>query len=291
MRERAYGNIALRVALAGMILLLQTCGGSGGDTSSLPAPLTALNPVDGDFDLSTFSQVYQRDVDIFDTMGTGSLLKTVTLRWVVENDDRDVYIALTWEDDTFNNGYDITQGPTDFDGIKVQFDVDGDGTWESGEDGRMLIAATVGSQYIDQHVDSSDETDLIGDGLGKLKYDSVNNVYRAEFLFPMGADAEGQDGDLTSRARYNFTLFDHFELSVPSGNVGYAYGAGTDSSGWPDLPLTQAGPHAHPELPANLTGLMVFISEHEEAKGEIYSFNPGGQFPYPQVFHIFPYAG
>ena len=73
---------------------------------------------------------------------------------------------------------------------------------EDGEDDRTIIAASVGSFYIDQHaVPSGDESDLIGDGFAKLSYDSSNNRYQAEFLFPLTRDKTGEDADLTLKLR------------------------------------------------------------------------------------------
>lgn len=50
--------------------------------------------------------------------------------------------------------------------------------------------------------------------------------------------------------------------------------AGMDSSGWPLLPFAAPAPHDQPQIPTNLTGLIAFISDHENPKGELYTFNP-----------------
>ncbi len=212
-----------------------------------------------------------------DNLGQGSFVKTTTLRWAMTNDDRNIYIALEWTDDTYDHDFDINLGPRIFDGVKLLFDNDGNGALEDGEDERTVIAAIVGSLYIDQHaVPSGDESDLIGDGFAKLSYHASTNLYQAEFLFPLARDSAGEDADLTVQTRYNIILFDHADLTGPpnASNAGFAFSGDSDSSLWPDLFLIQAEPHDYPDLPAGLTGLIVFISDHEQSKGDIYSFDP-----------------
>jgi Tol biopolymer transport system component len=49
---------------------------------------------------------------------------------------------------------------------------------------------------------------------------------------------------------------------------------GMNSSGWPLLPYVAPAPHDQPQVPNNLTGLIAFISDHENPKGELYTFDP-----------------
>jgi hypothetical protein len=243
----------------------------------MPPPLYETFPIDGYIDLSGFDSSSQMTVGIKDNLGIGAAVKSTILRWAATNDDRNFYIALEWTDNTYDHDFDLTLGPRIFDGIKLLFDNDGDGMLETDEDERTVIAASVGSQYIDQHVDTEDETDLIGDGFGRLRYDQGTNTYQAEFLIPLNGDVEGEDADLTGSTRYNLVIFDKVDITDsanPSGNVGYVFGAGNDSSAWPNVALTMSEPHAYPELPSALEGLIVFISTHEETNGEIYSFDP-----------------
>ena len=137
-----------------------------------------------------------------------------------------------------------------------------------------MIAASVGSQYIDQHVASGDETDTIGDGLGKLRYDPASATYQAEFLFPLTPDRTGEDGTLTSASRYNVVLFDQVRIAGPTGNSASLFGPGTVTAGWAALPIVAAGAHERPALPTDLSGLMAFVSTHESPRGEIYTFDP-----------------
>ncbi len=90
----------------------------------------------------------------------------------------------------------------------------------------------------------------------------------------------GQDANLTASTHYAIMLLDHMRPGERSGNVAInvnsgSDAAGTDTSSWPRLPLVATGPHAHPQIPAGLTGLIAFISTHENpTNGEIYTFNP-----------------
>ncbi len=48
------------------------------------------------------------------------------------------------------------------------FDDDVSGVVDSGDDSRTVIAASISSQYIDQHFDGEDVSDQVGDGLARL---------------------------------------------------------------------------------------------------------------------------
>lgn len=252
------------------LLLAAACGGGG--PAPLPTPLAALHPIDGSVDFAAFPVVESAAVEI--RSGSGALIRTTDLRWAVRNDDRHLYFACEWGDDTFNHGWDPTLGPTDFDGVKLLFDGNGDGALASGEDERMVIAATVGSLYIDQHLTAGDESDAIGDGLAALRYRPATQTYQAEFLLPLAPDANGDDGPFSASTRYSILLYDHVDLGGGTGGFGTPHGTGPSTAGWPRLPLVEAGPHAHPELPNDLTGLIAFVSTHEEPNGEIYTFDP-----------------
>ena len=106
-------------------------------------------------------------------------------------------------------------------------------------------------------------------------------VYQAEFLIPLTADANGEDGVLNANTRFNINILDHIQITLPTpaGNVGSLSGApnmsvGMDSSGWPLLPYAVPSPHDQPQIPTNLGGLIAFISDHENPAGEVYTFDP-----------------
>lgn len=275
---RTLSGLGLAGAVMVMTLALTGCGGSSsGDDGPVrstmnPVTMETKYTMDGRVDFSTFATVNSQAVTINDNLGTGAAVRTIELRWAMDNDDRDLYIAMEWSDPTWNNTYIVGSGSTDYDGIRVLFDVDGDGTLDADEDKRMLVAASVGSVYSDQHnVESGADLDLIGDGFGKLRYDAATQTYQAELLFPMRQDANGQDGALTSASKINFVLYDH--VTALSGNIGYVFGSTNSSAAWPSLSLNSEVGFSHPRIPDGLTGLAVFISEHDAQAGEIYSMD------------------
>ena len=274
---------AFVLAFAIVASCISACGGGGGggDASGNGGPppsLAALFPIDGVVDFTALKDVQSLDVDYFDAAAPGAPVKSTKLTWAITNDDRDVYIAAEWGDPTYDHTFDLVNGPTDYDGIKLLIDNDGNGTHDTGEDERTIYAASISSGYIDQHVSGADETDSIGDGFGRLAYDPVTHKYQAEFLFPKIADANGEDATLTAASRYNIVLLDHVQPAGPSGNIGGAYGIatgpGADASAWAPFPLIDDGAHDHATMPAGLTGLIAFVSDHQNPKGDLYTFDP-----------------
>lgn len=269
-------NIALFVTL--LAALGAGCGGDGGSgvggwsDSWEPVTLEARFPIDGEVDFSALSGVEEADL-VFIDLVTLAQVKNTHLKWAAANDDRDLYVALQWTDDTADNQYDFS-GPLDVDAVLMLIDNDGDGTHADGEDKRMLFAAAGGAQYIDQHKAAGNDTDSIGDGLGWLRYYPEAQKYQAEFRFPMQEDALGEDGDVSAASRVNFILLDHFEPGPGTGAIASLDPELDDSSAWPALPVSPVAPMERPGIPDGLTGLVVFTSTHEDANGEIYTFEP-----------------
>lgn len=272
-------------------LVLAGCGGSASSDEAVrntknPVTVAQKYTVDGTVDFSAFATVNSQILTINDNLGKegGKAVQTSELFWATDNDDRNLYLALRWQDLTQNNGYDLSIGPTDYDGIRVLFDVDGDGSFAEGEDMRTLIAASIGSVYADQHNvippegagpyngTSVEVADLVGDGYGKLRYDAATQTYQAELVLPMSQDVNGQDGALASSSKINFVIYDHVTATV--GNVGYVYGSATSSSAWPAISLKNEVGFSHPAIPGGLTGLVALISEQDAPVGEIYTVNP-----------------
>jgi len=143
-------NIALFVTL--LAALGAGCGGDGGSgvggwsDSWEPVTLEARFPIDGEVDFSALSGVEEADL-VFIDLVTLAQVKNTHLKWAAANDDRDLYVALQWTDDTADNQYDFS-GPLDVDAVLMLIDNDGDGTHADGEDKRMLFAAAGGAQYI-----------------------------------------------------------------------------------------------------------------------------------------------
>lgn len=264
--------ITIRMMIGSLLLILPGtgCQKSGG-SSPLPAvePVGIRYPVDGDIYFDDLD-VQEGTVELRSMLGEGPVVGASQLRWAFANDDRHLYIAAEWTDTTHDHEFDRETGPLDFDGIRITFDVNGNGVLEPNEDARTVIAADVGSQFVDQHI-GDEETDTIGDGIARLRYDEGRKVYHAEMLIPLLPDALGQDGQLSATTRFNFLIFDHVELAMSTGNGGPLV---PDGEPWPTLPIRPSGPGMYPELPSDLEGLIVFISTHEEPRGEIYSFDP-----------------
>lgn len=261
-----------RIASTGAAALLAACGGGGGGSGGSVATLAARYPIDGVVDFTGLATTTA-------TLQFQSGTQSTTLTYAFANDDRDLYVALQWTDPTFNDGYDLT-GPQDVDGIDLLIDDDADGTYETGEDNRFVITATaVGAQYLDQHK-SATGADVCGDGMGWLTYDAANQRYQAEMRFPLAGDAQGEDADILAAAatgtlpRFNFIVFDHLQPTVPAGDFASLFPSDTDSSAWGTLPYAAMGPLARPQLPTNLTGLIVFTSIQDDPQGEIYTFDP-----------------
>ncbi len=281
MNKRVYPAALLLVVFS---LFFGSCsgGGSKGPGPSLPKPLAEQYAIDGVVDLSVFPNVQQQVIDMKSSFGTGTSVGTTTLRYAMANDERHLYIAMVWTDAT-PTAFDPAVGLTAFDGVVVMFDNNGDGIFEENEDARRLVMNIYSSGYSDLHNDSSGSggNDAVGDGLGKMTWSA--GVYHAEFLIPLAPDANGEDGVLNAKTRFNINILDNIQPVASAGNVGSLSGPanmsiGMDSSGWPLLPYTVPAPHDQPQIPNNLTGLIAFISDHENPAGELYTFNPATKF-------------
>jgi len=277
MSKRVYAA-ALLLAVFSLFLVSCSGGGTNGPGPTLPKPLAERYAIDGVVDLAAVGTVHEQTIDILDTFGTGSFVKTTTLRYAMANDERHLYIALEWTDAT-PNAFDPAIGLTDFDGVVVMFDNNGNGTFEANEDARRLVMNIYSSGYGDIHNVSSgnDDNDAVGDGLGKMTWSA--GAYHAEFLIPLGPDTKAEDGVLNANTRFNINILDNIQIAVPAGNVGSLSGPpnmsiGMNSSGWPLLPYTVPAAHDQPQISNNLTGLIAFISDHENPLGELYTFHP-----------------
>jgi hypothetical protein len=283
MRNRLYQiTVLFLIALLSSLLLTCSSGGGGGNNnnnSTLPAPLIEKYVIDGVVDFSTLPTVTQQVVNFVDSFGTGTVVKTTNLKWAMVNDEQNLYVAMEWTDNT-QNAFDPAPPATltDFDGVVIMFDNNGDGRFDTNEDAHRLIMNIYSSYYSDIHaIVSGDDTDAIGDGRGRMTWS--NGVYQAELLIPLVQDATGQDGALNANTRFNINILDHIQLPT-AGNIGSLSGtfgstAGTDSSAWPRLPYAAPALHDQPQLPNNLAGLIAFISDHENPAGELYTFDPG----------------
>jgi hypothetical protein len=280
--EKRITNQAVLLFLALLFSVLGSCSSGGGDGGpsggALPAPLAEQYVIDGVVDLAAIGNVHQSSIDILDAFGTGSVVTSTTLRWAMANDERHLYIAMEWADATMN-AFDPQGAIDDFDGVVIMFDNNGNGIFEANEDARRLVMNIYSSGYADIHnvASGNDDNDAIGDGLGKMTWSA--GVYHAEFLIPLSPDANGQDDALNANTRFNINILDRVQPSIPAANVGSLSGpanmaVGMNSSTWPLLPYAVPAAHDQPQIPNNLTGLIAFISDHENPAGELYTFDP-----------------
>jgi Tol biopolymer transport system component len=264
--------------ISALSLLLGACsGGGGGAPPPLPTPVAERFVIDGVVDLAAVGTVQEKTINILDTFGTGAFVKAATLRYVAQNDDRNLYIALEWDDAT-QDSFDPAVAMDNFDGIFISFDNNANGVLDANEDAHRLVMTNYGSIYGDLHVSGADAVDdAVADGRGRLSYSA--GKYHAEFLIPLAPDAASEDGTLNATTRFNVLLYDHVQILIPAGNIGYLnggpqLGAGTATTSWALLPYVSPGTFNQPSMPSGLTGLIAFISDHENPKGEIYTFNP-----------------
>ena len=168
MSKRKFATMLLFMML---VVFLGSCSSGGGTSAgALPVPLAEQYAIDGVVDLSAFPNVQQQVIDMKDSFGTGTSVGTTTLRWAMANDERNLYIAMEWNDPT-KNAFD--PGPpvvlTDFDGVVVMFDNNGDGIFEANEDAHRLVMNIYSSGYSDVHNVASGTDDMTrsGTGLGR----------------------------------------------------------------------------------------------------------------------------
>jgi len=276
----------MRWLLAAGASVIAACGGgsgSGSITTPPPAPgpgqpMAARFPIDGVADFSVLGPVSQASVQLIDGLGSGMVVRTVNLQWAMLNDDRDLYLALRWDDPMLNNSNDpVTgQGPFDFDAVKLIIDSDGNGQYDGNDDARLVVAAGPSSDFLDNHNSPAGDTDdAIGDGMGRLRYDAVAGQYTAELLLPLTDDSNGEDSAIDSSTRFNMILLDHVVPAAPSGNLGSAFPDQLSYAAWPTFTVTSGGQFSHPAMPSNLTGLIAFIGEQDvPINGEIYTYDP-----------------
>ncbi len=207
--------------------------------------------------LASVSEVQTKTVELATNLGAGSAVRSTVLSWASDNDDKNLYLAFQWSDPTRNNAFDLT-GPLDSDGLLVFFDDDGDGVQEANEDGKAILAAFDGTQYVDQHNTVGDQTDEVGNGFGRISYDAALQRYSVEFLIPVDDDTDGTDGVKSAATRFNAVILDGAKLSAGQGDGGLAYGPvgiGALTGDWPKLLWSEAPGAGHKEIPSDLSGL------------------------------------
>ncbi len=219
--------------------------------------------IDGDVDFSGL-QTNTESLN-FDTSGTNSSIKIA-----FDNDDRNLYVALEWADSSFNNEWYLTDS-TNYDEAVLQIDANGNNVIDPNEDYRWVRATNSGSFFRDAYFDGArDEDDIVGDGWAKMKYQSASGKYQAEFIIPLSNDINEQDSTITSSSRFQLIIRDGYQPYESILNQAIVFPA----SNLPRISMQAPALYNHPKMPTDLTGLIVYVSTHEEPAGEIYTLDP-----------------
>lgn len=204
-------NYPAAAATAVLMLFIAACGGSGGDGESGPYSAPAIEaryPIDGEVDFTRVGTVHEAELDVYNVKAEKQAW-TAALKWAAANDDRHLYLAFEWADDDNNKDFDeVTRNFTDYDGIHLYIDNNGDGAYAPGEDKRFLVVVPGGCVFVDSHDTGNPvETayDVVGDGCAYMKYDPARGVYQAEFLIPLEPDSSGQDAAIAVATRFNLS--------------------------------------------------------------------------------------
>ena len=236
------------------------------------SPVLERFTIDGVVDFSQLHPVEQTSLTWLDAL-TLTPGDTTTLRWAWRNDDRWLYLAVEWTDDTNDKSWSLN-GDLLIDQVKVRFDPANDGSFDNLDDSRYVFPALTGCQFRDEHKIGED---VIGDGDARVQYHAVDGVYQAEFLIPLGDDANGHDGVIVNGSRFDLVFFDALELTggvVQSGAFTAISGDDTSSAGWGSVPVQAVSGLTHPQVPADLDGLICYLREKPNPNGDIFVFDP-----------------
>lgn len=257
-----------------ILIILSACGGGGSSSSNDKSKPVTRNLdtviVDGKLTESFELAFQQTEVTLNGQGQFAGQSRTVNISHAYLNDDKQIYMAFTWKDQTLNNSFDLNLGPIEFDGVQVKLRSQ---TTSDTFDAKAVIAAAASSQYIDQTGSQQNTVDdTVGDGLGRLFYSEDNQQYTAEFIIPANNDMNQQDADLSEDTLWTFTLFESVNLTTGDGWIASPHS--NESENWFNLNWDNVKQNQRPALPDNLSGLIVFLSQHEHDNGEIYSFDP-----------------
>ncbi|MCP3921742.1 MAG: hypothetical protein GY714_04065 [Desulfobacterales bacterium] len=239
-------------------------------------------PVDGVINFTTLSNVQEKELPFLSVVDLKESHKT-NLKWAMVNDDKEIYIAVEWTDDDHNSEYSLRDGIINNDFIQLLLDNNGNGIYEAGEDKKNILAASVSSCYFDTSKKNGTEDegeDIIGDGIGYLRYYEAEKKYQAEFIIPLLSDSNNEDANINSGTKFNFSISDNFDptgTELPNGEKkpsGFFTMLEFNDNAWPVFTIEETPPVTRPSIPDNLEGLIIFASSHEHPKGEIYTFNP-----------------
>ncbi len=254
--------------------------------SVLPPTLHDGIRVDGVVDAFESALVAGHERTIHSTVtmqnaSTGLFDGVISTSVAVATDPRDVYLRIAWDDATEDRAFDLASDPAPrrHDFIAVEFDSDGDGTFEPGEDNRVVFAYLTGSGCLDQHVvdaSGAGESDAIVDGVARMAWDAATQRWTAELLLPRTPDVNGEDVALPigAQPRFDAVFFDGLGSAPVHPRFGGLFGAfSTNATGWGVLPLPPPLAAQPPALLTPSSGTFVCISSHEHPKGELYQLD------------------
>ncbi|MFH0974853.1 MAG: hypothetical protein V1874_03625 [Spirochaetota bacterium] len=270
MVKRSIAYFSTLFLLNFLIIGIISCSKTNSDNSTpghTDPSLSELYPVDGIVDFSTLSNVKDYTITLRN-IADQVVYTTIPVRIAFVNDDRELYIAVEWTDESFDDQY-TSSGPVACDEIFLMIDNNGDGIFQDDEDQKIIVSELNSAQYLDSRktpVDPAEYDDLIGDGNGYMKYYPGEKKYKAEFIIPL-TSTDTDDKNITPSSRFNVMIVNHM-FSTPT-HAGYIF-----EGEWSKIPLTAAGPLSHLSIPGDLQGQIVLISRHEDEKGKIYKFNP-----------------
>lgn len=266
-----------------LILLFTNCINSdtyidGKNTLLINSTNLTLPEIDGVIDFSTDDLILYETVQ-FTNIDDSSKTKRTDIRWIVKRYKDIIYFGIEWGDSTLNNNYE-NNSLTNNDVIVIQFDNNGDGYYGNDDDRKSCVKVLTGSIFVDGYnTDSGTETDLIGDGLGYMKYYDNSSVYQAEFLIPISDDAKNQDGYISDKTAYNFIFIDSMVINEQTGsakitNIATLNESMEMSTNWLVVPKEMTNMVYSSEVPTDLSGIIVFIGYQDHPYGEIYTFDP-----------------
>ncbi len=275
-----------------IMILLSSCIGNtdnSGQPYHNPDRLLSVEesfPIDGVVDFSKLRVINEVEIGKY-KLPAGTLDGKTDVKWAVLNDDRDIYIVVEWSDDTKNcefvPGTGSGTGATANDAIFLDFDNDGNGTFEADENKYYMVAVPNDKVIsVDSRKDLNYLKDKTGNGCSFMKYYPDEKKYRAEFLLPLSGDS---DENITKNTRFNITINDNYK---PADNSGFFSTVKLDTqvNEWLNVSLTDSEVIARTPIPDSLQGLIVFVAtgsvpttanpsgELNTGPGEIYSFDP-----------------
>jgi len=165
-----------RIQMILMSLIIAGLTSCGGGSSPQPAPPPPPEPpqtkpslasqfvIDGVADFSVFNQTNTQTVKLVDSANSADQGRDINVEWGFLNDDKDIYLAVRWDDPTLNNSLNAT--PMNFDVLKLILDSNKNGMVDDNDDERVIASSGSSSFYLDDHfLAGNDVEDLIGQNL------------------------------------------------------------------------------------------------------------------------------